>query len=472
MATQMVDTHGRPCKPGFSPFFYLLAIGCILSALLVACSSPASGPAVQPQVVGDAQAGGHTPVILRVVERQEVSDGYLWFHQDIYFTDVDGDAAVMTHRMISTSLAYSPNFTDDPIEASADEQQVEALFTLSIPCWQKLELAFENRIQDRAGNLSEPVLFSMSCTAPQPLDTTPLLISGLGMALAIAFILLLGFWLLFRKRLADSIPALRSMIFIFFLFMLLKFFQVVLHEGGHALLLLWRGVPITLYVHPFIFNGYARPIIAGETGLWKDILGSATAIPVGLIISLQFWKRRSPTLLLWVMLFPYIALMDGYNIMGIQGDFWNLAQSTGLPAALFLILGVLIFCIGLISLFSLFPLAGLDPCDLKTLFVLPAAMFMISVLSFLVAHLFVPGSPINLEYFLGQEILLSANYSSVIFLIFGLFLAVLYVTLFRKLYPRLPAWLRSKPVDLTWEDLRLPGILWAVSVVIGLIIVI
>ena len=452
--------------------FFKLAIGCILTSLLIACSLPVSGPAVQPQTAGDTQAGGHAPVILRVVERQKVSDGYLWFHQDIYFRDVDGDAAVMTHRLNSTSLAYSPNFTDDPIEASADGQKVEALFTLSIPCWQKVELEFENRIQDRAGNLSEPVLFSMSCTAPQPLDTKPILISGLGIALAFSLFLLLGFWLLFRKRPAERLPALRSMILIFFLFMLLKFFQVVLHEGGHALLLLTRGVPITLYVHPFIFNGYARPIIVGETGLWKDILGSAAALPVGLIISLLFWKRRSPALLPWVMLFPYIALMDGYNVMGIQGDFWNVVRSTGLPAALFLILGILIICIGLISLFSLFPLAGLDPGDPKALFVLPAAMFMISVLSFLAAHLFVPGSAINQEYFLGQEILLSANYSSIIFLSFGVFLAVLYVTLFRKLYPRLPAWLRSETVELTWKDLRFPGILWAVSVVIGLIIVI
>ncbi len=87
------------------------------------------------------------------------------------------------------------------------------------------------------------------------------------------------------------------------------------------------------------------------------------------------------------------------------------------------------------------------------------------------AHIFVPGSPIDLEYFVGGEILHSAN--SFIFQVsFGFVLAVLYVTLFRKLYPRLPAWLRSETVSLTWKDLRLPAILWAVSLIIGLIIVI
>jgi hypothetical protein len=49
---------------------------------------------------------------------------------------------------------------------------------------------------------------------------------------------------------------------------------------------------------------------------------------------------------------------------------------------------------------------------------------------------------------------------------------VLYVTLFRRISPRLPAWLRNETVDLTWKDLRLPAILWAICVGIGLIIVI
>jgi len=109
-----------------------------------------------------------------------------------------------------------------------------------------------------------------------------------------------------------------------------------LHEGGHSLYLLVRGVPITLYVHPFIFSGFARPIIPNSSP-WPDILGSATAIPVGLLISLLFWKHRSLALLAWVMLFPYIAMLDGFNVMGIMGDFCNVVQSTGLPAALFFI---------------------------------------------------------------------------------------------------------------------------------------
>ncbi len=462
MKTQPVATNENPRKARIPAFF------CLLTFLLTAClsatpSSQPLEPAVQPP------AGSHAPVILRVVERQQVEDGYLYQHEDIYFTDPDGDATAMTYAVTSSSLTYPLNFPDTPIEASAEEQRVEALFTETIACWQKLELAYQGRIRDSSGNLSEPVRIRLSCTAPQPLDTRPLVISGLGTALAIALLLLLGFWLLFRKRPAGRLPALRSMILLFFLFMLLKFLQVLIHEGGHSLYALLRGVPTTLYVHPFMFAGYSRPNIVGAS-IGYDILGSAIALPVGLLISMLFWKRRSTARLPLLMLFPFIALNDGFNVMGMMGDFRNVVQSSGLPAALFLILGALIFCIGMLSLFSLLPLAGLDPGDPGALFVLPAAVFLASALSFLVAHLFVPGSPIARAYFLGREILSSASLGFVFTVIFFV-LAVLYVSLFRKLSPWLPAWLRSGTVNLTWKDLRLPGILWAVSVIIGLIVI-
>jgi len=298
--------------------------------------------------------------------------------------------------------------------------------------------------------------------------------SGLSKALPIALVLLLGFLLLFRKRPAERLLALRSMVLMFLLFMIVQFLFLVFHEGGHSLYIVWQGVPVTLYVHPFFFSGFSRPSV--DTSIWADILGSATSIPVALLISLLSWKRRSPALLPLAMLFPWVALNDGINITGIMGgmsgDFVNVVQKTGLPAAPFVILGASIFCIGLISLFSLFPLAGLDPRDNKALFVIPTAMFLISVLSFLVAQLFVPGSPIDREYSLGQDILLTANFSILLYPIVGFVLAVLYVTLFRKISPRLPAWLCTETVKLTWKELRLPGILWAVSVAIGLIIVI
>jgi hypothetical protein len=405
-----------------------------------------------------------------VVEREEVIDGFLYIYDDIYFTDPDGDAVAMTYTPVSSSLPYRLNFTDDPIEASAQEQKGEALFTVAGRCWQKLELAFESRIVDRAGNRSEPVLFTLSCSAPQPLDTTPYLVAGLRMALPIALILLLGFWLLFRRHPSERLPALRSMLLILSLILLVKFVQLILHEGGHSLYLLVRGVPITLYVHPFAFSGFYRPMLE-YSAIWTHILGSAIAIPAAMLISLPCWRRRSLALLPVVMLFPFVALDDGMNVVGFNGDFWNLMQVTGMSAIPFLILGGLIVVVGIVSWFAILPLAGLEPQDRKPLFVFPAAMFLWAALSQLVALIVVPGSPIDADYFVGREILASAN-STLMMTLIGAFLAAVYATLWRRVHPKLPAWLRTEKVDLTWKDLRVPALLAVVSVVLGLIVII
>ncbi len=453
-------------------WLHLMRCATTLALLLTACgsSSPASQPpAPTAHPTGQAQAGSLPPVVLRVVEREEVLDGFLYVYDDIYFTDPDGDAAAVTYQGVSSSLPSPLGFTDDPIEASAEEQKGEALFTVAGRCWQKLELAFESRIVDQAGNRSEPVLFTLSCSAPQPLDAMPYLITGLRTALLIALILLLGFWLLFRKRPSERRPTLRSMLLMLCLILLVKFIQLILHEGGHSLYLLVRGVPITLYVHPFAFSGFYRPMLE-YSALWTHILGSAIAIPAALLISLLFWRRRSPALLPLVMIFPFVALNDGMNVMGFDGDFWNLVQVTGMSAIPLLILGGLIAIVGIISWFAVLPLAGLGPQDRKPLLVLPTAMFLWGALSQFVALLFVPGSPIDAEYFLGREILASAN-SILMMALIGAFLAVIYVTLWRWACPRLPAWLRTEKVDLTWKDLRVPALLAVISIVIGLVVI-
>jgi hypothetical protein len=446
--------------------FFIFSAGLLLTACSVASLPPetSTAPELQPQ------AESHPPVILRVAQREAVIDGFEWIYQDLYYTDADGDATAMTYALTASSLTYPLNFTDDPLEASADEQKSEALFTVTGRCWQKVALVFESRIRDAAGNLSEPVSFQMLCTTPPAVDTRPLLINGLLTALPLALLLGLGFWLLFRKQPGERLPVLRATLLLFCLLLLVKLVQLVLHEGGHSLYLVFRGIPFTLYVHPFLLSGYSRPII--DNSIWKDILGSLTALPLSLLISLPFWKRRSTALLPLVMLFPYVAaLNDGFNVAGIMGDFRNLVQTNGLSPIPFLILGTLIILVGLATLFAVFPLLGLDPRDKRALFVLPAALFLQSALSFLVAILFVPGSPIDRQYFLGQEIMAGAN-TFLLATAIGVILALLYVTLYRKLQPRLPAWLRSEKAELTWKDLRLPALLATASLVIGLIVVI
>jgi hypothetical protein len=294
----------------FFPFALLLA-ACSLSA-------PGSQPIeLTPKPAVRPQEGSHPPVILRVVERNRVVNGFSWTYQDIYFRDADGDATTMTYGVTSSSLRCPLEIPDEPIRASAEEQEKGALFTASWVCGMKLNLSVEDRIVDRAGNSSEPVPFTMSCVAPQPLDARPILISGLSMALPIALVLLLGFWLLVRNRPAEMLPMLRSTILVGMLFMFLKFLQVVFHEGGHSLYSLGRGAPITLYVHPFSFSGFPMPPFV-SSALYNS-LGSVTALLVGLLISLPLWKRRSRALLPLVMLFPFIAVMDGINVVGAMG---------------------------------------------------------------------------------------------------------------------------------------------------------
>ena len=441
-----------------------------LSACGITTTSPSPVAMPVPQPASQAPRGGQAPVVLRVAEREEVLDGFLYVYDDIYFTDPDGDASAATYNLISSTLPYELHFTDDPIEASAEEQKGEALFTVAGRCWQKLELAFESRIVDQAGNTSEPVLFTLSCSAPQPIDRAPYLMAGLRTAVPIALILLLASWLLFRKRPAERRHALRSMLLMLCLILLVKFLQLILHEGGHSMFLLVRDVPITLYVHPFAFSGFYRPMLE-YSSIWTHILGSAIALPAATLISLPFWRRRSLALLPVVMLFPYVALNDGINVMGFDGDFWNLVQVTGVSAIPFLILGGLIVVVGIVSWFAILPLAGLKPQDRKPLFVLPAAMFLWAALSQLVALIVVPGSPIDANYFVGREILTSAN-STLMMTLIGALLALIYVTLWRWAYPRLPAWLHTENVELTWMDLRVPALLAAVSVILGLIIII
>jgi hypothetical protein len=206
------------------------------------------------------------------------------------------------------------------------------------------------------------------------------------------------------------------------------------------------------------------------SAIWTHILGSASAIPAAMLISLPFWKRRSLALLPLVMPFPFVALNDGMNVMGFGGDFWNLVQVTGMSAIPFLILGGLLVLVGIIFWLAILPLAGLEPQNRKPLFVLPAAMFLWGALSQFVALTVVPGSPIDAEYFLGREILTSANSIPMMTLI-GAFLTVIYVTLWRWAFPRLPAGLRTERVDLAWKDLRLPAVLAILSIVIGLVVI-
>ena len=87
-----------------------------------------------------------------------------------------------------------------------------------------------------------------------------------------------------------------------------------------------------------------------------------------------------------------------------------------------------------------------------------------------VAHLVVPGSPYAIKYDLVWEIVPGTNdyYMNAVI---GIIFAFLYLTLYRWIRPRLPAGLRMETVQLNWRALRLPGFLFAISVILGLVII-
>ncbi len=277
-----------------------------------------------------------------------------------------------------------------------------------------------------------------------------------------------------RRLPADS----RSILLLFCVVLQLQFLTLVLHEGGHALNTLAHRVPIAaFYVHPFSFAGYAFPSASSMdvlTDVWFHAMGTVVSLLVSLLTFLLLWKRRSVANLSLVMLFPWNAILAGIGVIYIPahtGDYYNVMQLAGLPGAVFYAPGILLILLGLFFFVSLLPLIGLKPGDARSLYVVPAGLLLWSILSIPVAYLFVPGSSIDLRYQRGAEIIQTANANPILAGIVAVVIAVIYVSLFRWIYPSLPAWIRTVTVQLTWRGLRLPAFLSACCVVIGLAVV-
>lgn len=264
---------------------------------------------------------------------------------------------------------------------------------------------------------------------------------------------------------------LKSTLLMFLLIFPITLMELILHEGGHALDHLAHGVPIEIfYVHPFSFNGYVRPFSDLNT-VWRHASGVVISLSLSLIIFLVYWRLRSISTLPLLMLFPWIALKAGFGVINLafhSGDYYNIVKITNLPEGLFYSLGFFFFFLGLFFLISLFPMIGLAPGDIKTLIVLPASLLLWTSVSVMVAHLTVPGSPIDIQFQLKNEILASATSSIKIGAILGLFIATVYVTVFRKVYARLPVSMRIEKVSLGWRNMLKPTFLFIFSLILGL----
>jgi len=264
---------------------------------------------------------------------------------------------------------------------------------------------------------------------------------------------------------------LESTILLFLLVYPVYFMFLVFHEGGHALHTLAMGGPVSMfYVHPFPMAGYALPPFDWKN-VWFHAAGAALVLLVSLLIFTLCWKHRSVALLPLVMFFPWTAIVQGFVILTVMDDFNNIVQLTGMSPIVFRVTGLMLVVAGIFLFVSLFPLLGLIPRDLKSLIVVPAAFFLWALVGLIVGYLFVPGSPVDVVYGLGEVILATAKSSLVLFVIFSVVLATTYVTFYRWAYPWLPAWLRTETVNLTWKDLRVPALLAIISVILGLIII-
>jgi hypothetical protein len=266
--------------------------------------------------------------------------------------------------------------------------------------------------------------------------------------------------------------ALRTFLLFFCVLLSMNFWFLLFHEGGHALADFSEGnVTKLLYVHPFTFAGFARPIF--RDNVLNHAAGPVMGVLVPFLISIPLGKRRSTALLPLVMVFPWAAICTGGSVSNIAwtGDYHQIIRLTGLPEAAIVIPGLVMLVIGIFLFLCLFPLLGLSPKDWRVLLVLPAAILLWGGVSILVAHLVVPGSPIDTIYHEGTMVIWSAKLNWLGFLLSSTGLAVIYLTLYRLIYPRLPSWLRSETVLLTWKDLRIPALSAAACVILGLILI-
>jgi len=246
---------------------------------------------------------------------------------------------------------------------------------------------------------------------------------------------------------------LRAFLLFFCVLFSLRFWLLLFHEVGHALPDLINGNVFTgLYVHPFSFGGFV--VTPTSDSVISNAAGPVMMVLVPLLIFILLWKHPSMALLPLVMVFPWAAMEQVANVTQIAqtGDFHNIIRLTGLPEAVILIPCLVLFVIGVFFFLLLMPLLGLGPKDWRVLLVLPAAVILRSRVSIVVARLVVPGSPIDIVYHERTSIIQTGMGIGSFDVLLVLLLGVIYLTLYRLIYPRIPSWLRSETVLLTWKS--------------------
>jgi|GEM_PF-5689248 len=251
-----------------------------------------------------------------------------------------------------------------------------------------------------------------------------------------------------------------------------SFLHVLFHEVGHALMAFAYGESgIQLFIHPFAFSCYARPIVTLDNGLYH-LAGPLAGLLIPLVIFLIARRWRSPRSLFLVMLFPWSLLWEGLNMLAIltnTGDFYNLAMLTGIPTMLFAVIGIALMLAGTLMIDSRLPLAGIKPDNYNSLWVVPLSVILWSLPSFLVACWLIPKSDFVIQWQLQEEIQTVARMWLFLMAAIGLLLGSAHVTLYRLLDRRFKKKRKQSIITIRWRDMVLPTVWGVLSVAVGLV---
>jgi hypothetical protein len=251
----------------------------------------------------------------------------------------------------------------------------------------------------------------------------------------------------------------------------LSFLHILLHEGGHALVAWAYGTAgIRIFVHPFAFSGYSRPIFDAGNILFHAA-GPLSALAIPLVVFLFTRRFRSAAGLFLTMLLPWCLFWEGLNMASVlmgAGDFYNLSVLTGLPVALFAALGFLLILAGILMIGACLPSTGLRPDSNHAFWAIPASFVLWVLPGNLIARFLVPHARFAVEYQLAEEIAAVAGLWLFVMAAAGLLIAGAYATLFRRIARRHPERESLQAADVPWRALFRPAVWCAASIVFGI----
>jgi len=237
-----------------------------------------------------------------------------------------------------------------------------------------------------------------------------------------------------------------------------------IHELGHLIVNLIKGLTITDFVvHPFLLTYVSASPLTESFDVY--IAGTLFALVMCSLIGSIFWKKRSTSNLPLLFFVPMTFLVESINILtgptNPGSDFYKIMEFTGLPANFFIIIGIVFLCIGIFFYMTLFPLIGIEPEGRKS------TTFIVIFLGFILYDILLA---IYTYMFATEEFLFyRANNFLIIGGILAVIITVLYVTLYRKYYCKLPSTLQTEKGTVTWKDLQIPGVVFSLILVFSLL---